>query len=104
MTRARFMPVGSIHNAIVRLRLLLHLLRLRRRLLPGHGLARALAGASVRVGSLTAYRQISAMPEPTVGAEVHQPLDVERDLAPEVSLNLVALVEDRADTRDLVVA
>src|SRR5262249_7172467 len=78
-------------------------LRLRRRLFPGHRLSRALTGSSIRMSSLTPHREISPMTQPTVGTEVHQAFDVERHLAPQVALDLVALVENRANSRDLVV-
>src|SRR5438552_18075755 len=43
------------------------------------------------------------MTQAAVAAEVHQPLDVERDLAAQVAFDLVALLERLADAVDLVV-
>src|SRR3954449_12308532 len=47
-------------------------------LLAGDRLRLALAGAGVRVRALTANRQAAAMAQATIGAEIHQALDVHR--------------------------
>src|SRR5205823_7348526 len=62
----------------------------------------SLAGAGVGVGALAADRQALAVAEAAVAAQVHQALDVERDLAAEVAFHLVALLERFADAVDLV--
>src|SRR5262249_30673730 len=63
--------------------------RRRRRLLLHHdALARPLAGARVRVSALATHGQALAVADAAVGADVHQPLDVHRDLAPQVALDL----------------
>src|SRR5690606_36359158 len=49
--------------------------------------ARALTGARVRARSLAARRQPAAMADAPVAAEIHQPLDVHRDLAAEIALD-----------------
>src|SRR5437660_1622035 len=53
--------------------------------------------------ALAADRQALAVAEAAVAAEVHQALDVERDLAAQVAFDLVALLEGFADAVDLVV-
>src|SRR5215831_3877440 len=53
-------------------------------------LARAFAGARVGARTLAADRQALAVPHAPVAAEVHQPLDAHRDLAPQVALDRVA--------------
>src|SRR5215203_3682328 len=58
---------------------------LRHLLLAGDRLGLALAGAGVGVGALAAHRQTATMPQPAVAGHVHQPLDVHRDLAPEIA-------------------
>src|SRR3954447_19230541 len=50
-------------------------------LLAGDRLGLALAGAGVGVGALAADGQALAVAEAAVGGEVHQALDVHRDLA-----------------------
>src|SRR5712671_136764 len=67
-----------------------------------HGLlARALAGAGVGARALPADRQALAMADAAPGAQVHQPLDVHRHLAPQVALERVArqLSTQRRDFR-----
>src|SRR5207245_194146 len=49
---------------------------------------RSLAGAGVGVGALAPDREPLAVAESAVAAEVHQPLDVHRDLAPQVAFDL----------------
>src|ERR1700727_1860688 len=44
-----------------------------------------LARARIGVGALAAHRQPAAMTQPAIAAQVHQPLDVHRDLAPQVA-------------------
>ena len=53
-------------------------------------LARALAGARVGVRALAAHRQALAVAQAAVAAEVHQALDVHRDLAAQIAFDLVA--------------
>src|SRR5436305_4167681 len=52
-------------------------------LLAGDGLGRTLTGASVGVGALAADRQALAVAQTAVAAEIHQPLDVHGNLAPQ---------------------
>src|SRR4029453_272613 len=59
----------------------------RRRVELDRRLARALAGPGVGTRALTAHRQALAVADPPVGPEVHQPLDVHRNLAPQVALD-----------------
>src|SRR5712691_492517 len=53
-------------------------------LLPGHGLARPLAGARVGVRPLAAHRQVAPMAHAAVAADVDQPLDVHLDILAQV--------------------
>jgi hypothetical protein len=70
---------------------------------PAHCAAlRTLAGAGVGVGPLTATRQAAPMAKPTIATEVHEPLDVHVDLAPEVTLDLEIQVDALADLLDVV--
>src|SRR4051812_8794881 len=63
---------------------------------------RALAGPRVRVSALTANRQVLAVTEPPVAAEIHQALDVERGLTTEVTLHLERGLDVLTDLPDLV--
>src|SRR5256714_8468250 len=51
------------------------------------GLARAFARTRVGTGALAANRQSLAMTGAAIAAEVHQPLDIHRDLAAQVALD-----------------
>src|SRR5713226_5857325 len=55
------------------------------------------------MGALAADRQALAVAEASVAAQVHQPLDVERDLAAQVAFHLEVLLDRLADAVDLVV-
>src|SRR5262245_15498500 len=72
-------------------------------LLAGNRLRRPLAGAGVGMGALAAHRQSAAMPQPAVAPQVHQPLDVHRDFAPQVTLHDVVAVDDLADLQHFLV-
>ena len=63
--------------------------------------ALALACASVRVGSLAAHGKTLAMAEALVAADLYLPLDVLRNLAPKVTLDLVVRIDELADSKDL---
>src|SRR5690606_1501357 len=59
-----------------------------RRFLAGdRALRLALAGAGVGVRALSVYRQVLAVPETAVAAEVHQPLDVDRRVAAQIAFH-----------------
>src|SRR4051794_34666588 len=73
------------------------------RLLLGHSaLARAFPRARVRARALAVDRQAAAMPQPAVAADFHQPLDVERDLLPEVAFDPSLLLDHPGDLADVV--
>src|SRR5271170_1982929 len=55
------------------------------------------------MGPLAVDRQALAVPETPVAAEIHQPLDVHRDLAPQIALDVVVAIDQLADAQDLVV-
>ena len=57
-------------------------------LLARDGPTGALLGASVGMGTLAAHGQSPAVPGATIGADVHQALDVHRHLGPEAPLHL----------------
>src|SRR5690606_18173195 len=50
-------------------------------------LARALAGASVGLGTLTAHRQTTTMTQAAVATQVHQALDLHVDFAAQITFN-----------------
>jgi hypothetical protein len=56
-------------------------------LLASDGLARALAGAGIGTGALTAAGQALAVTQTTVATKVHQALDIHRDFATQVTFN-----------------
>src|SRR5262249_50801962 len=71
-------------------------------LLDHDALARALAGTGVRVSALATHGQALAVTDATIGADVHQPFHVHRDLATEVTFHLDLALEDLAHAAGLV--
>src|ERR1700677_3226186 len=69
-------------------------------LLAGDGLRLALAGAGVGVGALATHRQLLAMAQAAIGAQIHQPLDVDRDLATKVAFDHVVAVDCLANLQN----
>src|ERR1051325_3309015 len=59
--------------------------------------ARPFARARVGARPLTANRQRAAVPHAAVAADLHQPLDVHRDVLPQVALDASLLLDDPAD-------
>src|SRR5947209_4539399 len=66
-------------------------------------LARTTARAGVGAGALAAHRQAAPVAQPAVGPDLHQPLDVECDLAAQLAFDFGFLVEHVAETPDLLV-
>src|SRR3984957_763104 len=69
-------------------------------LLAGDGLRLALAGAGVGVGALAAHRQLLAMTQAAIGAQIHQPLDVDRDFAAKVAFDHIVTVDCLANLQN----
>src|SRR5215218_3129514 len=70
---------------------------LRDLLLTGDRAARTLLRARVRVRALAANRQPATMANATVGADVHQSLDVHRHLGAQRAFHLVITLDHAAD-------
>src|SRR4029079_4040063 len=70
-------------------------------LLAGNRLGRALTGPGIGVRALAAHRQRAAMTQAAIAAQIHQPLDVHRHFAAQVTLNLVVAVDRLADLQHL---
>src|SRR5690606_18719721 len=70
---------------------------LHRLLLRNGTLARALARAGVGLGPLPAHRQAAPVPKAAIAADLHQPLDVERDLLAKIALHSADVLDDLAD-------
>src|SRR4029079_10575221 len=78
------------------------LLRLRRGLLLARdGLAWFAAGARARARARAAHRERLAVAQPSVGADLLEALDVQRDLATEITLDRELPVDDLTDLGDL---
>src|SRR5690554_6127406 len=69
-------------------------------LLAGDCLCRALAGAGIGVGTLATNGQAATMTQATIVAQVHQPLDVHRDVAAKITLDDVIPVDGLTDLDD----
>src|SRR6476659_5225088 len=72
-------------------------------LLAGNGFGRTLAGAGVGVGALAMDRQALAVTQTPIAAEIHQPLDVHGNLAPQIAFDHVVAVDHLADLQHLLV-
>src|SRR4029450_9068107 len=70
-------------------------------LLTGDGLGWSLAGPRVGVGPLPAGWQSFAVTEAAIAAEIHQPLDIELNFAPQIALDHVIAVDDLANLEHL---
>src|SRR5262245_3728207 len=77
--------------------------RRRRLLLDHHAPLGALPRAGVGVGPLSADRETAAMADAAIGADVHQALDVHRDVAAQVTFDLELALDDLADPVHFVV-
>jgi hypothetical protein len=55
------------------------------------------------MGALAADRQALTVAQATVGRQVHEALDVDRDLAAQIALHSVVLVDRFADLKDFLV-
>src|ERR1700704_5654707 len=73
-------------------------------LLAGDRLGRALAGARIGMGALTAHRQPAAMTQAAIAAEVHQTLDVHAGLAAQVALDHIVAVDDFTNLKHFLIA
>src|ERR1700728_3039890 len=73
-------------------------------LLAGHGLLLALAGAGIGLRALTVHGQPAAVPDALVAPDFHLAPDVRRDLAAEVTFDLVVGVDPVPEPDELVVA
>src|SRR5262249_45290587 len=72
-------------------------------LLAGDGLGWAFAGARVGVGALSTNRQAAPVTQSAVAAEIHQPLDVHRNLAPQVAFAHVVAVAHLAGLQHFLI-
>src|SRR5687768_14385051 len=70
-------------------------------LLAGDRLCRPFAGPRIGMRALATYRQVTAMPQTPVAAEIHKALDVDRDLAAKVAFDLVIAVDGLANLQHL---
>ena len=63
----------------------------------------SLSGPRVGVSSLAPNRQAASVTQPSVTAEVHKSLDVERHIASEVTLDTILIGDELTDSNDLLV-
>src|SRR5215813_6445693 len=71
-------------------------------LLACNGARGTFARACVGMSALTANRESFTMTQAPVAAEIHQPLDVHRDFAPEIAFDDIVAVDDLANLDDFV--
>src|SRR5207302_9573199 len=80
------------------------LLLLCRLLLHADGLSGTAAGAGVGASPLAADRQATPVAESAVGTDLHQPLDVERDLPAKLAFHLGLFVDHVSQASYLLVS
>src|SRR5690606_25483612 len=71
-------------------------------LFTGDRLGRTLTGTRIGVGALAPHRQPLAVPQATIAAQIHQPLDVHCTIAAQVALSHTVAIDGLATTRSLV--
>src|SRR5436190_5087580 len=72
-------------------------------LLARNRLGRTLACAGVGMGALPANRQATTVPQPTIAAEIHQPLDVHCHFAPQIALDHIVTIDHFANLEHFLV-
>src|SRR6202043_1839394 len=72
-------------------------------LAPADGLARSATGARIRSGALAAHGQATTVAQAAIGADLDQPLDIQRDLASQLAFDFGFLIDDVAQGADLLV-
>ena len=65
--------------------------------------ARSFSGSCVRMSSLSADGQTSSVSKSTIAAEVHQTLDVKRDVPSEIAFDSVLIRDELTNAHDLLV-
>src|SRR5258708_17830815 len=85
-------------------RTLLLCFRRRLLLLRDRALARAFAGARVRMSALSADRQVAAMAEAAIGADFDEPFDVHRNFLAQIALDQPLLLNHGTDAVDFFFA
>src|SRR6516165_5803158 len=73
-------------------------------LLAGDRLSRPLAGARIGVGPLPTDWQAAAVTQPSIAAEIHQPLDIHCDFTSQVALDYVVAVDHFAKLQHFLVS
>jgi hypothetical protein len=76
--------------------------RCRLLLLSDRAFARTLAGAGIRMGALSANRQIAAVTESAIRTDFDEPLDVHRNVFAQIAFDAAFAFDDLADAVDFV--
>src|SRR6516164_2840504 len=72
-------------------------------LLAGNWFGRTFAGPSVGMGALSAHRKSAPVAQAAIAAEIHQPLDIHGDFAPQIALDDVIAVDHLAQLQDFLI-
>lgn len=64
---------------------------------------RTTPGARIGASPLAAHGHAAAVTQTAIAADIHQPLDVQRNLSSKVTFNAVFLIDDLAEAVDLIV-
>ena len=63
----------------------------------------SLAGPRIGMGPLPADRHTSTVSQTPITPEIHQPFNIHRDLAAQIALDPIFVIDDLADAGDLIV-
>src|SRR5215470_4738134 len=71
--------------------------------LAGDGFGRSFAGARIGMRALAPHWQATAMPQPPVAAEIHQPLDIHGNVTPQIAFHHIVTIDDFANLQDFLI-
>src|SRR4051794_4105801 len=72
-------------------------------LLASDCLGRSLAGARIGMRALAAYRQAAPMAQSAIAAEIHQALDVHRNITPQIAFDEIVAIDHLADLQHFLI-
>src|SRR5437016_9185997 len=71
--------------------------------LAGDGFGRPFASARIGMRTLTPHWQATAMPQPPVAAEIHQPFDIHGNVAPQIAFHHIVTIDHFANLQDFLI-
>src|SRR6516164_5560602 len=103
-TRVASLPILSPFAARSRLLRCRHMSLLQALfLLAGNWFGRTFAGPGIGMGALPAHREAAPVAQAAIAAEIHQPLDVHGDFAPQIALDDIVTVDHFTQLQNFLV-